>query len=297
MKAHRLFLALLLPALLAASPLEASMKAPDFAGTDLEGTEHALLQYQGRPLILYFWATWCPACRRDVKQIADVYEKNKDSGVAFLSVSLDQDRQKLAEYVAEQGITFPVLFDGKGWEDPVARAYGVQATPGFVVVTADQNLMGSGSWSTDLTRVYEQMSGKSPAEIKVPDFSGKDLYGTVHTRDMYEGKPLVLYFWATWCPACRQDIGNVQKVFSETRDQGIAFVSVSMDQDRGKLQAYVDQEKIGFPVIFDGKAWEGPVPQAYGINSTPSYVLLAPDHRSMISGHWSKELRKELKKL
>lgn len=294
------FFSLLLVLVLAAGTsgeVHAALKAPDFSGTDLQGVTHTLAQYQGKPLILYFWATWCPACRKDVGNVNKVYQETRDKGVEFLAVSLDEDRAELDKFVAENKIAFPVLYEGKAWENSIARAYGIQATPSFVVITADQNLLGGGGFSDEIHTTIDKLSGSAAGPLKVPDFSGTDLNGTAHSRAQYEGKPLVLYFWATWCPACRRDIGSVNKVYKDFHPRGVEFVSISLDKEEAKLREYVASEKIQFPVLFDGKTWENEIARAYGVNSTPTFVVIQPDHQGMVSGHWGKELKKRLQNL
>ena len=275
----------------------AALKAPDFSGTDLQGVTHTLAQYQGKPLVLYFWATWCPACRRDVGNVNKLYQESRDKGIEFLAVSLDEDRKELDKYVAENKIAFPVLYEGKAWDNTIAVSYNIQATPSFVVITADQNLLGGGGFSDELRGTMDKLSSATAGSLKVPDFTGTDLNGAAHTRAQYEGKPLVLYFWATWCPACRRDIGSVNKLYKDFHPRGIEFVSVSLDKDEAKLREYVAGEKIEFPVLFDGKAWDNEVARAYAVNSTPTFVLIQPDHEGMVSGHWGKELKKRLQSL
>lgn len=296
---NKLLSFLLMLALNLSLPLQAhaALKAPDFSGTDLQGVTHTLAQYQGKPLILYFWATWCPACRRDVGNVNKLYQESRDKGIEFLAVSLDEDRKELDKYVTENKIAFPVLYEGKAWDNTIAVSYNIQATPSFVVITADQNLLGGGGFSDELRGTMDKLSSSTAGSLKVPDFTGTDLNGTVHTRAQYEGKPLVLYFWATWCPACRRDIGSVSKLYKDFHPRGIEFVSVSLDKEEAKLREYVASEKIEFPVLFDGKAWDNEVARAYAVNSTPTFVLIQPDHEGMVSGHWGKELKKRLQSL
>jgi peroxiredoxin len=290
------FLMLLALGLALPSAGRASMKAPDFSGTDIQGAPQSLAQYQGKPLVLYFWATWCPACRRDVKEVSKVYTDYKDK-IGFVSVSLDEDLNKLKEYVASEGLAFPVLFDGKGWKNDIVHAYEVNATPTYALISPDGNLMGKGSWSKDLRQTLDRISGKPAAEIKVPEFSGTDLNGVAHDLSKYEGRPLVLYFWATWCPACRKDIGDINKLFKKFQPKGIEFLSVSLDTEKEKVQEYVAEHKLGFPVLFEGKAWDNENARRYGVNATPSFFLISADQRAMTTGSWHDELEKAIKSL
>jgi len=135
---------------LAALPVFAQVKAPAFSGEDLEGNLHSLLDYEGKPLVLYFWATWCPACVTEIVAIEKIHEKYKADDVVFLAVSLDTDKERLRRFAEKRGLTFPVLFDGKGWQNEIAGIYGVSRTPSFVIITPDGYVYATGHWGDDL---------------------------------------------------------------------------------------------------------------------------------------------------
>ena len=132
-------------------------KAPEFSLTDLQGQHQSLSQYQGKPVVLYFWATWCPACRNEVEKMKDVYQKYHPRGVEFVSVSLDTDRAKLEKFVREKKIGYPVLFDGRGWENQVAKTYGIYSTPTFVLINPEGGIQALGSWSGDLKSYLDRI--------------------------------------------------------------------------------------------------------------------------------------------
>jgi peroxiredoxin len=85
--------------------------APDFALTDLNGDTHALEAYRGRPVIINFWATWCPPCRSEMPDLQEVYEKYQDDGLVLLAVNQAETPATVGEFVDELGLTFPILMD------------------------------------------------------------------------------------------------------------------------------------------------------------------------------------------
>lgn len=137
-----------LPALM--PPAQAQSQAPAFTAHDIYDMEHSLSDYSGKPLVLYFWATWCPGCRRDTENILEVYKDFHPKGIEFVSVSLDKDLNRLKSYVDEFNIQFPVLFDGKGWENEVAVTYGIRGTPAYLIISGDGEILAGGNWSSDL---------------------------------------------------------------------------------------------------------------------------------------------------
>src|SRR5262252_4912906 len=71
--------------------------APDFVAHDPDGTSIALRDYQSRPVIINFWATWCAPCRQEMRALQTVYEAHKTAGLTVLAVS--QDHQDKIETV------------------------------------------------------------------------------------------------------------------------------------------------------------------------------------------------------
>lgn len=126
--------------------------------------------------------------------------------------------------------------------------------------------------------------------IKVPPFSGADAFGKQVSLADFEGQTKVLYFWATWCPACRQDTDNINKIQDTLQKKGAAFISVSLDKDIDRLKGYIEQRQIAFPVLFDGKGWENEIAQIYGVRATPHFFIIDKNNELVTEGSWSKQL-------
>jgi len=91
--------------------LVAPLEAPDFAAPDLEGGTRRLSDARGKPVVLNFWATWCPPCREELREFEAHRARFEEAGVELLAVSVDEpgEEQRVREYVRREGLTFPVL--------------------------------------------------------------------------------------------------------------------------------------------------------------------------------------------
>lgn len=113
--------------------------APDFATTDAEGAGVTLESYAGKVVILNFWATWCPPCRLEMPSMEKLYQDFKDEGLAIVAVNFMESPEVVAEFVREEGLTYPILMDRQG---RIAESYGVRRLPETVIIGRNGNLLG-----------------------------------------------------------------------------------------------------------------------------------------------------------
>jgi peroxiredoxin len=97
----------------ALSKLEAddqSRQSADFTLTDVRGKPWTLRSLQGKVVLVNFWATWCPPCRKEMPDLETLYNRFKDKGLVVLAIS-DEDAGKVNPFVAKAAVTYPVLLD------------------------------------------------------------------------------------------------------------------------------------------------------------------------------------------
>lgn len=111
--------------------------APDFTVTDGDGNEVKLADRLGKPVIINFWATWCPPCRSELPAFETLYGKYGND-VVFMMIDLSDGYRETPEivkkFISENGYTFPVYYDVK---ENAARAYNVSSIP--LTVAVDRN--------------------------------------------------------------------------------------------------------------------------------------------------------------
>ena len=102
--------------------------APDFELKTTTGETLKLSDLRGQAVLVNLWATWCPPCRAEMKSIEKVYSEYKDQGLVVLAVNMtyQDDPTKIAPFVTEQGLTFPILLDETG---AMGHAYQLRSLP------------------------------------------------------------------------------------------------------------------------------------------------------------------------
>lgn len=117
--------------------------ARDFTVYDIEGKAHKLSDFQGKPVIMNFWASWCDYCKMEMPYFEKMYQKYGNQ-IHFLMIHMTDKAQETEEkgiaHVRENGYTFPVYFD---LQQQVAQTYPVRGLPMTYFVDADGNLAGS----------------------------------------------------------------------------------------------------------------------------------------------------------
>lgn len=107
---------------------------PEFALPDTAGVEHQVNEWDGRVLVLNFWATWCPPCRTEIPEFVALQDRLGSRGLQFVGVAL-QRPEEVGDFMREHGMNYPVLA-GEMNVVRVAESYGnaVGALPYTVIV-------------------------------------------------------------------------------------------------------------------------------------------------------------------
>ncbi len=87
---------------------EVGSRRPDFALPDLDGVLRNVQEWDGRVLVVNFWATWCPPCRREIPDFIALQEQYGERGLQFVGIAIDE-RAAVADFVQELGVNYPSL--------------------------------------------------------------------------------------------------------------------------------------------------------------------------------------------
>lgn len=125
-----------------AAQQQGSGSAPGFTLPAVNGGSKSLADYQGKVVMLNFWATWCGPCKREIPDFIEMQESFRDQGFEIVGVSLDQpgEEAKVAQFVRQYGINYDVLH-GNG---DIAQMYGgVRSIPTTFLLDREGNIVST----------------------------------------------------------------------------------------------------------------------------------------------------------
>lgn len=147
-------------------------KAPSFEVQDVKGAKQTLGAANGDATLLSFWASWCPHCRSDIPMMKELTAKYGGKGLRIVSVSVDQDIDRLTQFLKDQDLSYPVVAAFKDPGKPAAalpELYEAQGVPAYFLIDANGTVVKTYSGSitegrvdidSDVQQVLESVSSK-----------------------------------------------------------------------------------------------------------------------------------------
>lgn len=121
--------------------LAAGDVAPEFEASLLAGGTIKLTDLRGKVVLLDFWASWSEPWKRELAARVALHEKHAEDGLVIIGVSLENSRDDVEAFLAgHAGMAWPQIFDGKGWNTPVAVAYSANFAPYTVLIDREGNV-------------------------------------------------------------------------------------------------------------------------------------------------------------
>jgi peroxiredoxin len=129
------------------APVAGSVPAPGFTLPDTSGRLHRLEDYRGRPVIINFWATWCPPCREEIPSMNRAWKILEQEDIALLAINVGEDEDTIFIFNADYPADFPILMDRTG---TIIEQWPVRGLPTTYIVAPDGTLayraIGSRQW-------------------------------------------------------------------------------------------------------------------------------------------------------
>lgn len=110
----------------------------DFTLQTLSGNSVSLSDFNDQAVILFFWTTWCPHCRREMSNFNDKYGDLKSSGIELLAIDIGESKARVESFTNRYSIEYPILLD---LDSSIAYKYGVMGVPTIILISKQGNIV------------------------------------------------------------------------------------------------------------------------------------------------------------
>ena len=131
--------------------------------------------------------------------------------------------------------------------------------------------------------------GKKAPAFALPNTAGKNI-----SLESFQGKYVLIDFWASWCGPCRAENPNVVAAYNKYKNKKFTILGVSLDENKKQWEAAIEKDKLNWTQISDLKGWNSSVVSLYNIKSIPSNVLLDPNGKIIAKDLRGVELENQL---
>jgi peroxiredoxin len=125
------------------------------------------------------------------------------------------------------------------------------------------------------------------SKLLAPDFSLQDTAGNTHRLSDYRGKPVIINFWTTWCPPCREELPSMNRAWHQLEQEGVAMLAINMGEDEDTIFVFSADYPTDFPILMDQT---GEVIEQWPVKGLPTTYVVAPDgtfaYRAIGSREW-----------
>jgi len=132
----------------------------------------------------------------------------------------------------------------------------------------------------------EQTLTPVPGKVLAPDFTLIDTNGKQHRLSDYRGKPVIINFWTTWCPPCREELPSMNRAWHTIREEGVVMLAINMGEDEDTIFIFSADYPTDFPILMDQS---GEVIEQWPVKGLPTTYVVAPDGRIAYRAIGSRE--------
>lgn len=108
-------------------------------------------------------------------------------------------------------------------------------------------------------------------KISALDFKLKDLNGKEVSLSDFKGKKVFLNFWASWCPPCKAEMPDIEKLYEETKDSDLVILAVNLGEDKNTAKSFIENNKYNFTVLLDS---DQSIAMKYNIVAIPTSFFI-----------------------
>jgi peroxiredoxin len=115
-----------------------------------------------------------------------------------------------------------------------------------------------------------------PERPAAPDFELMDIDGKTHRLSDYRGEVVIINFWATWCPPCREEMPSMARAAALIEDDGIRMLAVNVGENEDTIFQFTANYPVSFPLLMD---LDSQVTEAWPIRGLPTTFVVDPEGR------------------
>jgi len=182
---------------------------------------------------------------------------------------------RLMSLAAVNDVVFNFLLEdiAEGFERSEFESFYAYLTENYLLEAACQDESRSQELSDLLTSIQKTAIGNDAPEIILPLASGPVILSEI--KEPY----VMVLFWASWCPHCSEVLPQIKEVYQQYHSKGFEIVAISLDEEAAKYEAALKNGDFPWINYSELKGWDCSIAYDYGIRSTPTMVLIGPDHK------------------
>ncbi|MBO6068668.1 MAG: TlpA family protein disulfide reductase [Bacteroidales bacterium] len=139
--------------------IKAGKKAPAFKLPTPEGKMVSLSDFKGKYVVIDFWASWCPDCRKENPDLVKVHRQYAPKGVAFIGVSFDTERDAWLKGIESDSLNWTQVSSLVKWkETKISKDYGVNWIPTFYLINKKGRVIGAYITAEALSNALSKLS-------------------------------------------------------------------------------------------------------------------------------------------